>query len=181
MERHEALERAIGATETVVRDIEPGQLERATPCSDWNVRELLNHLLGQMWVLEGRLAGAEPRHRADPGALPGEDLVGDDPAGSYKEVAQAVLAASRIEGSDERAGPMSDAYTVDVVVHGWDLAQATGQQMRADEEVAEHLLRFVRMGITEERRAPMFGAEVEAPPDAPATERLVAFLGRAPS
>jgi uncharacterized protein (TIGR03086 family) len=67
-----------------------------------------------------------------------------------------------------------------VLVHGWDLARATGQEPTLDPDLAEQLLAFARQAINDDMRAPRIGPEVAVAADAPATDRLVAFMGRTP-
>lgn len=180
MDQQAVLEQALATTETIIRAIDADALERPTPCAGWNLRDLLNHLIGQLSVFEGNLADTEPRHPAPPGGLPGTDLVGDDPSHAYRQVAQPVLDASRQPGSHDRAGLGFGAYTTDVVVHGWDLATATGQDAPFDAEVAQWCLDFVRMGITDDNRAPAFGPQRAVSTDASSLDQLVAYLGRDP-
>jgi uncharacterized protein (TIGR03086 family) len=69
---------------------------------------------------------------------------------------------------------------LDIAVHGWDLAVATGQPALIDDNLAEPVLAFARETITAETRAPRIGPEIVVPAEASATDRLVAFLGREP-
>ena len=174
------LERVLSSTEAVVGAVDPDSLERPTPCREWDVRALLNHLLGQMWTFVGRLSGTEPPHSAAPGALPDVDLVGDDPSAAYRQPARAVLEAAGDPGAEERAGFAFGAYTTDVLVHGWDVAQATGQDVNVDDDVAQWCLDFVRQGLTGDNRSSAFGPEQPVPPDASVMDELAAFTGRVP-
>jgi uncharacterized protein (TIGR03086 family) len=70
--------------------------------------------------------------------------------------------------------------TLDIAVHGWDLATATGQDPTLDEELAGAVLGFARQTLTDTTRAPRIGPEIAVAADASTTERLVAFLGRRP-
>ena len=66
----------------------------------------------------------------------------------------------------------------DLLAHGWDLARATGQPVELPEDAAELSLKFVRVQLTEDARPGRFGPVQPVAGDAPAIERLVAFLGR---
>jgi uncharacterized protein (TIGR03086 family) len=66
----------------------------------------------------------------------------------------------------------------DLLTHGWDLARATGQPADLPDDLAEQSLAFVRTQLTEQARAGRFGPAQNARDNAPALERLVAFLGR---
>ena len=73
---------------------------------------------------------------------------------------------------------------IDVVTHGWDLAQATGQDYAMDEDIAEMLYQGSRAGVRPEFRKPpisAFGPEVPVSDEAPASHRLLALLGRSPA
>jgi len=180
MEAQSALEVALEDTGAIIRGVGPDALTRSTPCAEWDVRDLLNHLVGQLWAFEARLAGTEPRHDAPPGGLPGTDLVGDDPAAAFDAVAGKVLEASRAQGAQERAGLACGAYTTETVVHGWDLARATDQRIPFEDDLARWCLDFVRQGLTDDNRAPAFGERRQPPPDATVVDELVAFAGRTP-
>jgi uncharacterized protein (TIGR03086 family) len=178
MDARNALRRALNSTETIIRDIEPAAFHRATPCSDWDVHALLNHLIGQLWGLQSRLTGSASPNAAKPGALPKDDLVKDDPSPAFKEVTQAVFAAADDSEAMDRQALMVGAITSDVVIHGWDLATATGQKVGFDDELAQYVLDFMGQGITADNRSPAFGPAVSAPENAPAIDRLIAFSGR---
>ena len=70
--------------------------------------------------------------------------------------------------------------TLDICVHGWDLARATGQDATLDAALAEQALAFVRQTLTGANRAPRIASEVAIDGGAPITDRLVAYLGRRP-
>jgi uncharacterized protein (TIGR03086 family) len=187
----ETMRTACASTERFVEGVSPGQYQLPTPCAAWNVRELLNHLLGTLVLGQALLSDTPPAIDVAPGLLPGADLVGDDPLGAYRAGVASLLAAaggdavSRTHATPlgEMPGPVLAGFTaLDIVVHGWDLGKATGQQPELDAGLAEQVLGFARSTISDEMgtRAPRIGPEVPAAPDAPAADRLVAFLGRNP-
>jgi len=78
-------------------------------------------------------------------------------------------------------GPALAGFTtLDILVHGWDLATATGQPADLDGRLAAHVLGFAEQAITPQTRAPRIGPPLAIAPDAPVTHQLVAFLGRNP-
>ena len=78
-------------------------------------------------------------------------------------------------------GPALAGFTtLDLLVHGWDLARATSQPTALDDTLAAHVLAFAEQAITPGSRAPRIGPAVPVAADAPLTDRLVAFLGRQP-
>ena len=183
------LQRACTATDRVVEHVTDEQLALPTPCDGWDVRALLNHLLGTLALGEALLSDSPPAVAMGPGELPAVDLVGDDPHKAYRVGVERLLATADGGAFDRtHATPFGDMpgrilggfTTLDILVHGWDLAVATGQPATLDDDLAETVLSFARETITVDTRAPRIAAEVPVPADASATDRLVGYLGRRP-
>src|SRR5262249_56273729 len=83
MELYEAFDQAITSTAAIVKTVRPDQAGAPTPCTEWDVRDLLNHVIGTLWLSEALFADHAPRYPMAPGALPGTDLTGEDPAAAY--------------------------------------------------------------------------------------------------
>jgi uncharacterized protein (TIGR03086 family) len=183
------MQRACASTERFVSGVTPDHYGLATPCSEWDVRALLNHLLGTVTLGEALLADTPPSVNMAPGDLPDADLVGADPAAAYRVRVETLLAAA---GGDalrrshrtplgEMAGAALGGFaTLDILVHGWDLAKATSQDATLDASLAEQVLGFAHEAITDSTRAPRIGPEVAVAAGATATDRLVGYLGRQP-
>ena len=183
------IRQACASTERFVEQVRPDQYALATPCTEWDVRALLNHLLGTLALGEALLADHQPAVGVAPGELPDTDLIGDDPVKAYRVGVDALLAAA---GGDalsrahqtplgEMPGMMLGGFTtLDILVHGWDLAKATGQDPTLEPDLAERLLGFAQQAITDQTRAPRIGPELAVEADASATDRLVGYLGRQP-
>ena len=178
-------------TEAVVAGLAPSQYGLPTPCSEWAVRDLANHLLATLELGAALLSDRAPTVQAGPGGLPAQDLVGEDLIGAYRVGAAALVSATTAEAVrrshvtpfGEMPGAMLAGFAaLDVAVHGWDLATATGQEVTLEADAVERLLEFARQTISEEAgtRAPRIGPEVAVPADADATARLVGYLGRHP-
>ena len=189
MELFTAFDRAVASTADVVKTTAASQMSASTPCSEWDVRALLNHVIGTLWLAEGLLADHAPRYPMAPGGLPPTDLAGDDPAAAYAEAAAAALAAAagdaltqvHVTPLGQMPGPVLAGFTtLDILVHGWDLAVATGQPADLDGRLAAHALGFAEQALTPDTRAPRIGPAVTVAPGAPVTHRLVAFVGRRP-
>jgi len=190
MELYEAFDRAVASTAGIVETVRPDQAGAPTPCTEWDVRDLLNHIIGTLWLSEALLSDHAPRHPMAPGGLPGTDLAGPDPAGAYAEASAAALTAASAGDSLTRVHPtplgdmpgpaLAGFTTLDLLVHGWDVAKATGQPAAQDGALAGHVLAFAEQAITPGFRAPRIGPAVPVAADAPVTDRLVGFLGRQP-
>jgi uncharacterized protein (TIGR03086 family) len=146
-------------------------------------------VIGTLWLAEGLFSDQPPRYLMAPGGLPPGDLTGDDPAAAYAEASAAALAAAgagdaltRVHPTPlgEMPGPgLAGFTTLDILVHGWDLAVATGQPADLDGRLAAHVLGFAEQALaTPESRAGRIGPALGVPAGAPVTSRLTAFLGR---
>lgn len=181
------LEQAVGQTRRIVANVSPDEYELPTPCAEWDVRALLNHLLGAIVMWRGL-----PTGDADMSVL-AADHVGDDPLEAYDAIAAATLAAWKQEGVVD--GPVSfpgselpGAFAArmlagDVLIHGWDLARATGQAVDWDQELAADILDWQREAartFPPDTRARAFAPELPCTDDAETMTQLVAFVGRQP-
>jgi uncharacterized protein (TIGR03086 family) len=183
------LKRACASTDRFVASVTPDQLALPTPCAEWDARALLNHLVGTLALHQALMTDTGPTVSMVPGGLPDVDVLGADPVAAYRTGVEGVLAVTD-DGALARTHPtplgdmpgaaLCGFSTLDVLVHGWDLARATGQDATLDADLAEQMLAFARQAINDDMRAPRIGPEVAIAADAPATDRLVAFMGRTP-
>jgi uncharacterized protein (TIGR03086 family) len=161
----------------VLRQLAGDDLARQTPCTEYTVGEVGLHVVRSMVLLA---------------SVAGERI--DDPlTGTLEEkvkaTTEAALAAWRRRGLDGSAAvgrsivPASLAVEIiplELLVHGWDIAQATGRDVDVAPEVADHVLDSARQLITEDKRGRSFAAQVPAGPEATTLQRLIAFTGRVP-
>jgi uncharacterized protein (TIGR03086 family) len=135
------LRRALDQTATLVAAVQPEQFSRPTPCSEWDVRRLLRHVIGtdlRNFAIAAR--GETADWKAEPAPL------GDDPAADFRRGAETLRAAWR-SADLETPVPMSggataplrsraDQQIAELAVHDWDIARSTGQPTDLDPEVA---------------------------------------------
>ncbi|MGZ4651068.1 MAG: TIGR03086 family metal-binding protein [Kineosporiaceae bacterium] len=172
----------------VVVAVRDEQLTDPTPCVGTSVAGLLDHFVGltlafRMAARKEAVTGA-PRASAE--ALPG-DWRTRLPA-QLDELASAWRGPSAWEGTAEVAGAVLPGSAMgmvalnEVVVHGWDLAVATGQPYRVDLETAQACLDFGRefLAGAPQARGGIYGPEVPVADDAPVFDRLLGFTGRDP-
>lgn len=164
------LESVLTKTEALIAEVGPEQHLLRTPCPDLDVRHLVDHLVG--WARESarRVTGEESSE--DPNAYRS-----DDPAREFEQAATRLV--SGLRAAAEPAMPPG-MLLMEFITHGWDLATATGEPITYSDDEAEAALSAGRAMLKPEYRGESFGPEVEAPDDATAVERLVAFLGRDP-
>jgi uncharacterized protein (TIGR03086 family) len=170
-----ALDQAAGLLGRVGDD----QLAAPTPCADWSIGDLVDHLVNTPSVFTTIMRGEEP----DWGAPP--PRVGADREARFRAAGDDLVAAWRATadgGGSARIGAENsplDWQLAELAVHTWDLATAMEQPTAAlDPAVAERGLAFMQVGLTADNRAPVFAPEVPAPPDADAYTRIAAFAGR---
>lgn len=185
LELPEAHARALDATRAVVAGIGANAWGADTPCRDWDVRALTNHVVsGNWWAAE--LAGG--RSIAEVGSRLDGDVLGSDPLAEYDASAAAAGAAFRAPGAMEAPcavsyGPVpGEIYCghrfLDVLVHGWDLAVATGQDTTLDPELVECCIAVVEPQAELLTASGMFDADVTAPEGGGRQAVLLAMLGR---
>jgi uncharacterized protein (TIGR03086 family) len=175
------LARSFSAVEGLVSNVRPDQWSAPTPCSDWTVRQVIAHLTGMNRVFGALLANEPMPPRTDPPA--DADLLDDLHESSAR--LQAAFARPGVLGSTYRSplGTTTGADRArirlyDLLAHGWDLAQATGQPAGLPEDIAQACLAFARHQLRDEDRPGRFDPPRPSPRDASAVEQLVAFLGR---
>ena len=173
---------AVPVTGRLVEAIEPEQWALPTPCPDWTVLGVVNHLVVGHLRFTAAVAGDAPP--AEP------EVLGADPAGAYRSTADAMLAAFRSDGALERtvtvpAGSFPgvvacELRVVEALVHGWDVARATTLHLEFPDDLVEESIAFSRVQVTRlpPGRTP-FGPPHPVSDDAPPLDRLAALLGRA--
>src|SRR4051794_15302255 len=172
-----ALDETFQHAHEVIGGVKADQYADKTPCTEWTVRDLLEHMIGVVHGLGAAAAG----ERSAPFELAA------DPADQFQVASQAALAAWRQPGVLDRvvdAGPgpmpgrvLASINLLDTATHTWDLASATGQSQELPSSVAVAAMEASRMIVTDELRNGRFGPEQHAPTGASATQELVAFLG----
>jgi uncharacterized protein (TIGR03086 family) len=182
MEALEQLDVLVPVLGELAAGTEPSQLDAQTPCEAWKVRDLLGHLHGGAATFAAVVRGEEPPAEV---TTPAD---GDLPSAAAS-AAEDLRSAFREPGALVRVLPTpfgempGEAFarilSFDLLMHLWDLSEATGQELAVPEDVVAEVDGFARAVVQPEMRVPgVFGAEVEAPSEASTLERLVAFSGR---
>ncbi|WP_328320675.1 TIGR03086 family metal-binding protein [Streptomyces sp. NBC_00388] len=166
-----------------------GQLDDATPCPDFTVRDLLAHIAGLTAAFRS-VAAKEfgPDTDTAPGSVPGPELAADwrtELPLRLEEMITAWRSPAAWEGETRAGGftlpaPVAGRVALnELVVHGWDLARATGQRYAPDP--ASLGVSYALLGQADgAARAPAFGPAVGVPQDAPFLDRVIGLSGRSP-
>jgi uncharacterized protein (TIGR03086 family) len=147
-----------------------GKLDAPTPCDDWDVQTLLNHMLeSQQYFVRtarGEQASISPQ--------PPDGLVGDDPASAYERGREATIETFSEPGVIERTGPSLGIAFSDTLLHGWDVARATGQDTTMPADLASAAYDMIHGAFTEDQRHGVFKPEFTVDVGASAQEKLLA-------
>ena len=173
-------EQATARAATVMAGVSADQLHEPTPCADWDVQQLIDHMVGGTDYLLAALAGEAPSERS------GRTV--DD----YKlGLAQLRIGLRAQGGLDQTCmSPLGFEWPVahavagtfmDALIHTWDLATATGQDASLDPELVDACITMFLPEMPERGRASgLVGPAITAPDDAPPQDRLLAAMGRQP-
>jgi uncharacterized protein (TIGR03086 family) len=170
-------ESCLAVLQPVLAALRPGDEVKQTPCREFDVAGLTDHLMNSITVIGGA-AGAQ---------FPERDLA--------TSVEQQVMTAARpaldawrrrgldgmvaIGPNEAPAAVMAGILSIEFLVHAWDYAAATGQRVAAPESLCEYVLGLSHGIITPEGRANVgFDAPIDAPDGASALDRLLAYTGR---
>ena len=153
------------------------RLDARTPCDDWDVRTLMNHMLDTQQYFVGAAKGDE--NAKPPGPNP-PDILGDDPVAAFDKARSETLDTFGQEGVIEKTGPSIGIAFADQLLHGWDLATATGQDATMPDGLADAAYVTIHGKFTDEQRKGVFKPEVKVDADASAQDRLLAYTGRTP-
>jgi uncharacterized protein (TIGR03086 family) len=163
----------------VVANLTPGDLDRPTPCSEFTVRGVLGHMIGGATLFAAAYRGETP---SEP------DL--SDVLASFGPAMENLFGALTSPGAlDQKiAAPFGEVdgeafaryIALDGLIHGWDLATATGQPYDPPAGLVAEIEAYAHQAVDPLRNGDAFSEAVEPAPDATPIERLAAYTGRRP-
>ncbi len=180
--------RATEQAAALIKTVRPEHLTRPTPCTEFDVRALLSHIVGatvRIAVVGEGGDGLAVRPFAD-------DVPDDGWTAAYEEVRTRVLKAwesdarmtalVRVPWGEVPGSAALSGYVMELVTHIWDLSEALGHPLELDPELAEFALTTARRVLPADRRddSVPFGAVQPAAEGADVYEQLAAWLGRVP-
>ncbi len=179
------LQQAIQGFHKRVEAIADNQWLSPTPCTEWDVRALVNHVVGELRWIPPLLAG---RTIAEVGDQFAGDLLGNQPKRAWTAASQQAIEASLQPGAMERTVHLSsgdhraDAYisevATDAVIHTWDLARGIGADDRLDRELVDFAQATLKPQVEAWRAAGAFARAVDVPQGADAQTQFLALVGR---
>jgi uncharacterized protein (TIGR03086 family) len=177
-------QRAAAVADATVSAVRPSQFGHPTPCTEWTVRQLINHVLTGNLIFVSFATGAPPPDRT-------VDYIGDDHVASFRDSLARLSVAFSEPGFLRKLVPTPDGEGTgavlaemrcnEFVIHSWDLAKATGQSTDLDHDLAERVLAAMRASSLLARvrgEGGPVGEQRSAPADANPADQLAAFMGR---
>jgi uncharacterized protein (TIGR03086 family) len=167
----DVLSRALDQAAAMLGEVRADDLDRPTPCVDWSVGRLADHLVAAPGRFVQMMQGEQPDWSRRP------DPSDEDRVAAFRAGAAALLRTWSEMG--DSAAASADWQSAELGLHTWDLARGIGRPTDdLDPEVAQRGLDFMRANLTPDRRGSVFAAERPVPEDASAPDRLAAFAGR---
>jgi uncharacterized protein (TIGR03086 family) len=180
--------RAIAQTESIVAAVQDDQLGLPTPCTEYDVRALLSHMVGGLNRIatigeggDGLAAPARADGVPDDGWLAAYQTAAVRTRNAWADDAR-LDALVEVPWGKFPGRIAVNGYIQEILTHGWDLAKATGQPTEGDPELAAHVLAISRRILPPAPRGGEipFGQVIPVAPDAAPYAQLAAWLGRQP-
>jgi uncharacterized protein (TIGR03086 family) len=180
-EFHDRAVRFFGSRVAMIRDDQWGD---QTPCTDWDVRQLVRHLVYEnLWTapLMGGATLSQVGNRFE------GDILGDDPKAAWAQsAADATEAVQQVDLDnlvDLSRGPTpARQYVIELwmdhLIHGWDLSRAIGADERLDPDMVEALYGLIAPFEDGLKASGLFGPKVDPPEGADLQTKLLAVVGR---
>jgi uncharacterized protein (TIGR03086 family) len=179
LDEQKAAEASLAVAQNVLRAVTADGLSNATPCRDFTVAQVVEHLAGSIAGIGGAAGVALTAHLTD------------NPEVDIADLAQPALEAWAARGTDGTidigvatlpAANVLGILAVELLVHGWDVAMGTGQKLAVNDDLAAYVLELSKRVVDDDLRDKVgFDPAVETAPGAEALDQLIAFTGRRPA
>lgn len=184
MDPKELFSKALDHAEGCARQVRPELYDRPTPCTEWDLRQLFNHMVYELSWVPDMLAS---KTIEEVGSKYDGDLIGNDPQAAWDTAAEAArqavkqvdLAATvHLSYGDHSAQDYLMDMTSDMLIHGWDVDQSINCSLLLPEEVAKAVYEHWLPHKAEIAKSGVFGTPQDVPEDATIATKLLALLGR---
>ena len=184
MDAKTLFKRAVDQAGVCVRHVHDDQLSNPTPCSEWDLKTLLNHIVYELAWVPDLLAG---KTVAEVGTAYDGDLLGDDPLAAWEKAKTAAMEAMaavdlnatvHLSYGDVSAEHYIREIASDMSVHGWDVGQSEQCNIIIDSDVAQAIYDFMLPRSSELRASGLFGSEVPTQPTDSIQTKLLGLMGR---
>lgn len=185
MDAVEAFRKAVAQFDLSIANVPNDAWDAPTPCSEWDIRALVNHVVGECAWVPPLLGG---KTMADIGDQLSGDLLGDDAPAAWHQAARAALAALapddvldrtvHLSAGDSTGAEYLSEVAADLTIHVWDLAQAIGRTEQLPADLVQFAHETFRPRLVEWRAAGLLGEPVQLRGEADPQTRLLALVGR---
>ena len=176
----DSAEATLKVLQHVLHTIAADDMSRQTPCTEFDVTRLTDHLLNSVTVIGGAVDAELPR-RDDTDSVERQIIAAARPAldAWHRHGLDGMV---MIGPNEAPAAVMAGVLSIEFLVHAWDYAMAVGRDVDATDSLAEYVLDLARGIITPEGRSNVgFDQAVEVPAGASAMDQLIGFTGRDPA
>jgi uncharacterized protein (TIGR03086 family) len=176
----QSAEKTLAVLEHVIHGIAKDDESKQTPCREFDVAKLTDHLLNSITTIGG-FAGAEFPERDREDSVERQVILAARPAldAWHKRGLDGTVPFG---GGEAPAKMMAGVLSIEFLIHGWDYAKAIGREVDAPDSLSDYVMGLAKQIITPEGRTNVgFDDPVDVPGDAGALDRLIAYTGRRPS
>lgn len=173
----ELLERSLGYTRVMLADVGPDNLHAPTPCAGWDLRRLLGHMDDALDAFTEAAAGhvvVDPV----PATTERADALREKACALLGAWTQARPASVAVGDRELDAATLVATAALEITVHGWDVAQATGRGTPIPAELAQGLLPLARQVVGPDDRGSRFAEPAPTTTSTVPSDMLLAYLGR---
>jgi uncharacterized protein (TIGR03086 family) len=176
----ECAEATFSVLQHVLHGLSEEDLSKQTPCREFDVASLTDHLMNSITAIGGAAGAQLPeRHKSDP--VERQVVLAARPAlDAWKR--RGLDGTVSVGKNEAPANVMVGVLSLEFLVHAWDYAAAVGRQVSAPDSLSDYVLGLAQNIITPAGRANVgFDDPIEVSTDARALDRLLAYTGRRPS
>jgi uncharacterized protein (TIGR03086 family) len=176
----QSAEKTLAVLEHVIHGIAKDDESKQTPCREFDVAKLTDHLLISITTIGG-FAGAEFPERDREDSVERQVILAARPAldAWHKRGLDGTVPFG---GGEAPAKMMAGVLSIEFLIHGWDYAKAIGREVDAPDSLSDYVMGLAKQIITPEGRTNVgFDDPIDVPADAGALDRLIAYTGRRPS
>lgn len=173
-----AAEASLAVLQGVLRRLTRDDQVKQTPCTEYDCHALAEHLFGSIAQL-GQMASAMVTNPEEGSLENRVSVMADQAITAWRARGLEGMVAGP-GGSDFPAALAINILPLEFLIHAWDLAQASGQELTVNDDLAAYVLGLAEQVVPGSREGGSFAAPVDTRADASPMERLVAFSGRSP-
>jgi uncharacterized protein (TIGR03086 family) len=172
-------EATLAELQQVVHTIAADDLDKQTPCREFDIAALTDHLMNSITTI-GEAVGAELPPRDSNDSVERQIILAARPAvDAWRK--RGLDGTVQLGSNEVPADVMAGILSIEFLIHAWDYAKATGRTVNPSPALVEFVLGLTRKIISPQGRTNVgFDDPVDISDDAPVFDRLIAFTGRAP-